>query len=1144
MLTLRSAGDLVFYNSLSDGFASTSVSSLWLAPLMAQNPLLPVNTQSWAYRLTAGADFGGVASSAIAPVDALGEGRGSLLLGKNLGNANFVNGSRAATAAAISNGNRLQVIRTGSGSIAIAAGRDVRLMNTFASIYTAGTQVLTPGSLYAEGDFTLPVLDGNLNNVNTVLGSAQQAYPVQYAMQGGNISINAGVDIARYTLDTNGELIDDASRQIPGNWLYRRSYVDPITGEYGATGATQSSASIEDPSASTTWWIDYSNFFQSVGTLGGGNVAIAAGNDVRNVDAVAPTNARAPSGVPDASRIVELGGGNVSVSAGADILGGTYYVENGVGTLNAGGSITLESTTVGNVSQYNPRSPSLGILSSLNTPEVTDPSSWIPTTLFLGRGGFDLAARGDVLLGSVSNTFLAPAGIGNKYWYKTWFSTYDEDSYLNVRSLSGDVTHRLGVNLPDFTAPFPTLQAWLLTQNQFSTQLPTNGIASDRQPWLRLSDASATQYGAAVSLMPGTLRSTALAGDIRIVGDMTLSPSPSGTLEIAAAGSVLGLNQVGTSRIVVSGQDTNIWQAATINLSDANPDAIPGVTTPLSYVPFAEQNSRTGLQAATATARGEALVFTTFDTLFSESGSYQGRFGVTQIKQALHDSGVLHRSDPNPLQLYALGGDISGITLFSPKASRVVAGQDLTDVALYLQNVNPSDFSIVTAGRDILPYNPNSPLRSQATAAGNLLAAGEAPLVGDVQIGGPGSLEILAGRRLTLGAAPAQADGTGDGISSIGNLRNPFLSSDGANLILAAGIGAATSLSESDLDLEAFITQYVQGGEGQSYLDELGITDFEGQSPEEQARIALEVFYKVLRDAGRNFATAGNYDAGTAAIDVLFGGISGNGGDIDLSSRGLKTRNGGSISVVAPGGGVSLGSNLGSSLVPPGIITESGGDISVYSRDSVDVGVLRIFTLRGGNIVIYSSEGDVAAGSSAKTVAAAPPTRVIIDPQSADVATDLAGLATGGGIGVLATVKNVEPGDVDLIAPLGAVDAGDAGIRSAGNLTIAAAQVLNAGNIAVGGISTGAPSVAAAAPAVSAAAPPPPPQQQPKTTSETNQEAARAAEEQATTATLPESQITVKVLGYGGSSDDEDEDDEEKKKKEAEASDEEDSSEN
>ena len=52
-----------------------------------------------------------------------------------------------------------------------------------------------------------------------------------------------------------------------------------------------------------------------------------------------------------------------------------------------------------------------------------------------------------------------------------------------------------------------------------------------------------------------------------------------------------------------------------------------------------------------------------------------------------------------------------------------------------------------------------------------------------------------------------------------------------------------------------------------------------------------------------------------------------------------------------------------------------------------------------------------------------------------------------------------------LFAPGGIVDAGDAGITSAGNLTIAATAVLGADNISVGGVATGVPSAAVSMPA-------------------------------------------------------------------------------
>jgi hypothetical protein len=60
-----------------------------------------------------------------------------------------------------------------------------------------------------------------------------------------------------------------------------------------------------------------------------------------------------------------------------------------------------------------------------------------------------------------------------------------------------------------------------------------------------------------------------------------------------------------------------------------------------------------------------------------------------------------------------------------------------------------------------------------------------------------------------------------------------------------------------------------------------------------------------------------------------------------------------------------------------------------------------------------------------------------------------------------ATTPRVPPGDGNLVAPLGFVDAGDAGIPVSGNLNIAAVQVINVGNIQVQGTATGLPTVPA-----------------------------------------------------------------------------------
>ena len=100
------------------------------------------------------------------------------------------------------------------------------------------------------------------------------------------------------------------------------------------------------------------------------------------------------------------------------------------------------------------------------------------------------------------------------------------------------------------------------------------------------------------------------------------------------------------------------------------------------------------------------------------------------------------------------------------------------------------------------------------------------------------------------------------------------------------------------------------------------------------------------------------------------------------------------------------------------------------------------------------SEGDIDAGKGKKTATSVPPPVISADADG-NVTQKLQGAATGSGIGALST-GGIVAGDVDLIAPKGTVNAGDAGIR-AGNLNIAAAVVLGADNISVSGSSNGTP---------------------------------------------------------------------------------------
>ena len=105
---------------------------------------------------------------------------------------------------------------------------------------------------------------------------------------------------------------------------------------------------------------------------------------------------------------------------------------------------------------------------------------------------------------------------------------------------------------------------------------------------------------------------------------------------------------------------------------------------------------------------------------------------------------------------------------------------------------------------------------------------------------------------------------------------------------------------------------------------------------------------------------------------------------------------------------------------------------------------------------------------------------------------------------------------MDLIAPTGTINAGDAGIRATGNLNLAAVQVLNASNIVAGGASTGVPTVTVAAPNLGAlnAASAATGANAAMANAQANQTQQQA--EQPTT----DSVISVSVIGYGGGDDD------------------------
>jgi hypothetical protein len=241
----------------------------------------------------------------------------------------------------------------------------------------------------------------------------------------------------------------------------------------------------------------------------------------------------------------------------------------------------------------------------------------------------------------------------------------------------------------------------------------------------------------------------------------------------------------------------------------------------------------------------------------------------------------------------------------------------------------------------------------------------------------------------------------------------------------------------------------------------------------QQTPLIDNVFFNELLLSGRaaNSGTGVGFAEGYAAIDALYPGSRNPtaaqpnpyGGNLDLISSQIFTLSGGNISILVPGGAIDVGlafTPVGIVQKSPGqlgIVAEGAGNVDIYSQGDVNVNASRIFTLGGGNILIWSNEGSIDAGNGSKSSLSVPPPTVLVAADGS-ITIDYSGSLSGSGIRTIQTNPSVAAGNVDLDAPVGTVNAGDAGIGAAGNINIAAAHVIGALNINFGGTATGVPS--------------------------------------------------------------------------------------
>ncbi|MGB0129582.1 MAG: filamentous hemagglutinin family protein, partial [Rhodocyclaceae bacterium] len=200
-------------------------------------------------------------------------------------------------------------------------------------------------------------------------------------------------------------------------------------------------------------------------------------------------------------------------------------------------------------------------------------------------------------------------------------------------------------------------------------------------------------------------------------------------------------------------------------------------------------------------------------------------------------------------------------------------------------------------------------------------------------------------------------------------------------------------------------------------------------------------------------------------------------GVLDMFRSKIVTTGGSGIDIVAPGfaadgspaGTVNAGLPGGAGGGNLGILTQSGGGIRTVLSGDFNVNQSKILTAQSGDIMLYSTDGSIDAGRGALTSkTSSPPRRVPIYKDGEMIGYAFLPPIDVAGSGIRTVTSDPDgpgpalapaAGSIYLFAPKGTINAGEAGIASAGDVTIRADVVKGAENISAAGSKSGVPPV-------------------------------------------------------------------------------------
>jgi hypothetical protein len=1049
------------------------------------------------------------------------------------------------------------MVRTGTGEIHVAASGTVDLTNgpvvsqqvyfngsPSGSAQAGGTAIYTAGHPVAAAQLQLPDPDtGQMITVNlsAALSSTSNlpdaasydygaapsgtgaftngivgvvvADPV-YLEGGGNVSVTAG-----------GNVLGRRDAALPGD-------INQQTNPLSWVGAVDEPWRTGAVGADTYAAINPQLFVEGVGTFGGGNIKINAGGNISDLSMIATDSmvtANATGGNVSTKAIVTFGGGNVNVAAGNDILGGRVDVASGAANISAVQNIASAGTfTVNIVGQT-----STQIIQNLLRLRITDATVEI-------AAGNDLSMQGVASLGVLQT--LSSLGSG-------------APQQLNNLNALGFYSAQAGVDMVSngsiaIANANDNLLSRGVTNNVQNAIYPGTFEAAALTGDLTVVVASENGGGGASSvlLVPSS------AGQLQLLAGGNIAPTSIAILD-ADPGILPGPFSAFNS-------DGSVVQSG---LSWVFPAVFPSTPAAQLQEQHKKSPTHTGDPDPVRVDAGGSIGDASGGLILSVPKQARIYAGEDIINMMFFGQN-LASSD---ITRVVAGRDITATTKITTPILGVVANHFVSGTPEPAVQGNtfviggPGTF-MLEAGRDLGPFLNSASVTSLRGSNPPFQIANETYGGGILSVGNDWNPWLPA-----QGADINVMFGVAKGIN-YDSFRDRYLDPAGlASLPAYLVMPASGSGTESIYgpDLIAWLQQRAASALTAAY----GTTDVSYAQayaifknlPELQQRVFLNTVYfnELKQTSVKGGVSYLQYARGYQAVNTLFpaslgytandlsGGSNGANapvetGNLDLRLATIQTEFGGDIDIFGPGGRVIAGSTVRTdaqaarrtfdggrlfagnddvgNIVSPyptainaipagyeGVLTLRGGNINTFTDGDFLLNQSRLFTEGGGEITMWSSNADLNAGEGPKTSSNFPPVVVTID-QNLFVQTDKSGATTGAGIAALQATPDAPPADVFLIAPRGTVDAGAAGVRVSGDLSVAALHVANAANFQVQGTTAGIPT----APAVNIGAL--------TTASNTAGAAAAAATDAAGKGSRGNAQqdlpsiITVEVIGYGG----------------------------